>query len=226
MDAAATDDTNDTRERLLDAAERLFVAKGFEATSVRDITAAAGCNVAAVNYHFGGKDRLYREVFRRLLGQLRDRRIAAVEGALEAAGDRADLELFVQAFAEAFVEPLLEDGRGARLMHFLDREMHNPHLPPETFFGELIRPMMEFHTQALERVIGPVEPMAARMCLMSMVGQLVHILKAHHLFGSVEELDVVPLDLREHIRHFVRFSTAGVRACAGAARGGPGEAST
>jgi len=220
------DQTNDTRERLLDAAERLFVAKGFDATSVRDITAAAGCNVAAVNYHFGGKGRLYRETFRRLLGQLRDRRIAAIEGALEAAGDRADLELFLRAFAEAFVEPLLEDGRGARLMHFLDREMHNPHLPPETFFGELIRPMMEFHTQALERVVGPVEPMTARMCLMSLVGQLIHILKAHHMFGSVEELGMAPPDLRDHIRHFVRFSAAGVRACVGAGPAPPGEVST
>ncbi len=222
----ARDETADTRERLLDAAERLFGAKGFDATSVRDITAAAGCNVAAVNYHFGGKDRLYRETFRRLLGQLRDRRIAAIEAALAAAGDRADLELFLRAFAEAFVEPLLEDGRGARLMHFLDREMHNPHLPPETFFGELIRPMMQFHTQALEQVVGPVEPMAARMCLMSLVGQLVHILKAHHVFGSVEGVDIVPPDLQDHIRHFVRFSAAGIRACVRAAGDTPGEVST
>jgi len=54
-----TDISFDTRERLLDAAEKLFCQKGFEGTSIRDITAEAGCNIAAVNYHFGGKEKLY-----------------------------------------------------------------------------------------------------------------------------------------------------------------------
>jgi AcrR family transcriptional regulator len=56
-----------TREQLLDAAERLFARRGFDATSVREITGAAACNLAAVNYHFGGKRALYREAFRRRL---------------------------------------------------------------------------------------------------------------------------------------------------------------
>ena len=44
----------ETHERILQAAENLFSTKGFEATSVRDITTEANCNVASVNYHFGG----------------------------------------------------------------------------------------------------------------------------------------------------------------------------
>jgi len=70
--------TGDARERLLDAAERLFAEHGFRAASVREITVAAGCNLAAVNYHFGGKLNLYREVFARRLRALRERRIAGV----------------------------------------------------------------------------------------------------------------------------------------------------
>ncbi|MHC4772177.1 MAG: TetR/AcrR family transcriptional regulator [Planctomycetota bacterium] len=53
------------RGRLLDVAESLFCEKGFEGVSVRELTAAAGCNLAAVNYYFGGKDKLYAEMFRR-----------------------------------------------------------------------------------------------------------------------------------------------------------------
>src|SRR5207247_5993504 len=68
----------ETRERVLDAAERLFAERGFRATSIRDITAAARCNVAAVNYHFGGKVGLYREMFRRRLAALRERRVAGL----------------------------------------------------------------------------------------------------------------------------------------------------
>ena len=43
-------DCEDTRERILAAAQKLFADKGFDATSVRDITTEAGCNVASVNY--------------------------------------------------------------------------------------------------------------------------------------------------------------------------------
>ena len=53
-----------TKERLLDEAESLFAQRGFDGVSVREITAAARCNLAAVNYHFGNKKNLYVEVFR------------------------------------------------------------------------------------------------------------------------------------------------------------------
>ncbi|MEJ2220434.1 MAG: TetR family transcriptional regulator, partial [Desulfobacterales bacterium] len=53
-----------TRERILDEAESLFALKGYDAVSVREITGAANCNLAAVNYHFGNKRNLYLEVFR------------------------------------------------------------------------------------------------------------------------------------------------------------------
>ena len=55
----------ETRDRILDAAERLFVEHGFEGTSMRMITGAANANLAAVNYHFGSKDALIQAVFRR-----------------------------------------------------------------------------------------------------------------------------------------------------------------
>ena len=56
---------SDTRERILDVAERLFMERGYEATSLRMVTGAAEVNLAAVNYHFGSKEGLLREVFRR-----------------------------------------------------------------------------------------------------------------------------------------------------------------
>src|SRR5436309_2278461 len=93
--------TSETRsqvcDRLLDVAERLFAERGFRATSVRDITAEASCNVAAVNYYFGGKDNLYREMFRRRLGALRDQRIASIERGLTEVAP-ASLEGLLRAF--------------------------------------------------------------------------------------------------------------------------------
>src|ERR1051325_9074047 len=71
-----------TRERLIEAAERLFAARGDRATSGRGLTSEAGCNVASVNYHFGGKEGLYREMFRRRLAALREQRIAGLRKAM------------------------------------------------------------------------------------------------------------------------------------------------
>ena len=57
----------DTRERILDTAEQLFAEHGFDGTSIRDVTTAAGVNLAAVHYHFGSKEDLLRAVLERVV---------------------------------------------------------------------------------------------------------------------------------------------------------------
>lgn len=71
-----------TKERILTAAEELFARHGFDGASLRQLTAAAGVNLAAVNYHFGSKDRLIEEVFRRRLDQLNGHRMTALSPGL------------------------------------------------------------------------------------------------------------------------------------------------
>ena len=68
----------DTRTRILDAAESLFVSHGLDATTLRMITAEAQANLAAVNYHFGSKEALVEAVFRRRLTWLNEQRIGAL----------------------------------------------------------------------------------------------------------------------------------------------------
>ena len=67
--------SQDTKTRILDAAEGLFMAHGFEATSLRQLTAAAGVNLAAVNYHFGSKEELFQAVLTRRLDPMNQERI-------------------------------------------------------------------------------------------------------------------------------------------------------
>jgi AcrR family transcriptional regulator len=69
----------DTKTRILDAAERLFVEHGFEATSLRQLTSAAGVNLAAVNYHFGSKEELFQAVLTRRLDPMNQERIERLE---------------------------------------------------------------------------------------------------------------------------------------------------
>jgi AcrR family transcriptional regulator len=87
--AVALDATSpDTKTRILDAAERLFVEHGFEATSLRSLTSAAGVNLAAVHYHFGSKEELFQAVLTRRLDPMNQERIHLLEKVEREAGAR------------------------------------------------------------------------------------------------------------------------------------------
>ena len=77
--AAPLDTSPDTKTRILDAAESLFMEHGFEATSLRQLTSAAGVNLAAVNYHFGSKEELFQSVLTRRLDPMNQERIELLE---------------------------------------------------------------------------------------------------------------------------------------------------
>jgi len=87
--AAPIDTTSqDTKSRIIDAAEHLFMEHGFEATSLRSLTAAAGVNLAAVNYHFGSKEDLFQAVLTRRLDALNQERIDLLARLEREAGER------------------------------------------------------------------------------------------------------------------------------------------
>jgi AcrR family transcriptional regulator len=77
-----------TKSRILDAAEQLFMEHGFEATSLRSLTAAAGVNLAAVHYHFGSKEELFQAVLTRRLDPMNVERIKLLERLEREAGGR------------------------------------------------------------------------------------------------------------------------------------------
>src|SRR5271154_2961756 len=89
----------DTKERILDTAERLFCEHGFEATSLRAITAAAGVNLAAVNYHFQTKDSLVHAVIQRRMQPINAKRLELLNACEKITGDGIpDLNKIIEAF--------------------------------------------------------------------------------------------------------------------------------
>jgi AcrR family transcriptional regulator len=102
-----------TKEKLMDAAEQLFARRGFHGTSVRDITGAAGVDLALVNYHFGSKKQLLAAVIERrgqVLNQERLQRLAAER--LRAAPDPPSTESVVDAFLDPILDRLSHAGAG------------------------------------------------------------------------------------------------------------------
>jgi AcrR family transcriptional regulator len=199
------------QDRLMETAEDLFCSRGFNETSVRDIAAAAGCNIASVNYYFGGKDNLYVEVWRRRLTQMRDVRLASIEKVMSA-GDRPRLEDLLTSYANAFVEPLVDGGHSDRFLSLMAREMVEPHLPPEMFLNEMIVPVINALAEALQRICPWLADRQVRLVILSIVGQLIQTVIAKGMFEQGDHPELPKLDLSESVEHIVRFSAAGIRA--------------
>jgi len=103
-DAATVEETlAATKQAVFVTAERLFAVNGFQKVSVRDITAAAGVNLASVNYHFGSKDALLFDIFRKRTGELNRERARM----LHAAQDRHGGQPPVREILEALFAPPL-----------------------------------------------------------------------------------------------------------------------
>ncbi|WP_024867959.1 TetR/AcrR family transcriptional regulator [Pseudoxanthomonas suwonensis] len=152
-----------TKDRILGAAEELFAQHGFAATSLRQVTSLAAVNIAAVNYHFGSKENLVNEVFRRRMdgmtaarleqletalrehpGELEPILAAFIEPALALAQDRNGGASFVRVIARAYAEhneslrKFLSDHYGHVLREF-GKALHAclPQLDKETLYWRL-----------------------------------------------------------------------------------------
>ena len=202
------------QDRLLDAAEELFCEHGFEGTSIRDISAAAGCNIASVNYYFGGKDKLYLEVWRRHLLLMRDTRIASIEKVMSQNQGKPRLEDLLKSYANAFIEPLIDESRGRRLMKLMVRETLDRHLPQNMFLKEMIIPVMTALQQALMKICPGLEESKARLVILSIAAQLVHPVHIRAMFEQADDVELPMFDLAEVVDHVVAFSAAGIRAYA------------
>ena len=128
--------SQDTKSRILDAAELLFMEHGFEATSLRQLTAAAGVNLAAVNYHFGSKEELFQAVLTRRLDPMNQERIDLLARYEREAGSKP---LTCEKILSAMLIPALrlsrDEKRGGK--HFL-RVLGRAYADPAPFIRNFL----------------------------------------------------------------------------------------
>ncbi|WP_415035628.1 TetR/AcrR family transcriptional regulator [Azonexus sp.] len=148
----------DTRARILDAAERLFMAHGYDGTSMRQITGEAGVNLAAVNYHFGSKEALIQEVFRRRLDWLNEERMRALDE-MEAAAEGQALKpsQIVDAFFGTMIRMAEDEERGGVIfLRLLGRTLTEPSDFIRAFLAHEYKTVVERYKQALFRSLPDV----------------------------------------------------------------------
>ena len=129
-----------TRERILEAALDLFGERGLTGTTVRDIAQRAKVNVAAISYHFGGKDELYRAVATTVIGSIEARVRDRVAPLLDnPPRDRAGALKALEDFAETMVEVIVGPEEMRRVARFIIREQMQPTFAFEILFGVMGR---------------------------------------------------------------------------------------
>ena len=201
----------DVRRRILEAASNLFAETGFDRTSVRDITKQARCNVASVNYYFGGKDNLYLEVYRQRLTILRQVRIDGINDAMKQREHEVSVEELIRGFAGAFLKPLADKKNGKTLMQLMWREMVEPRLPKRMFLEEVITPVTNTLTDAMKKVCPKLDDNEIHLLIDSIVAQLIHVVMMQKFLSGQQPDDVSILEMPEYIDHIVEFSAAGIR---------------
>ena len=198
--------SSSTQERILVAAEALFAKRGFDGASLRQLTAAAGVNLAAVNYHFGSKDKLVEQVFRRRLDALNGQRLAA----LERVAGRASTTL--EEVLEAYIRPAMElshDDHGALFMRVLARAFAEHDDTLRQFLSDHYGHVIRQFTAEFARLLPQLERAELYWRIDLVTGALTHAMSG---FGLIRRKSgVSELTHREQtIVHLVRFSAAGL----------------
>lgn len=197
----------ETRARLLETAGHLFGERGFKRVTVREICKAAKANVAAVNYHFGDKLGLYREVLQGAIDAMRE----TSEAARQAGAGRPPEEQ-LRRFIGVFLHRVLSPG-SASIHRLITREMNDPTPVLDDLVEQGVRPRIEYLSDVVARIMG-CERKDERVlrCVASVQAQAVSYFPnaiAARL-GFVLEPTEARIEAAAH--HIATFSLAGVRA--------------
>jgi AcrR family transcriptional regulator len=200
----------ETRARLLHAAERLFADRGFKDVTVRDICRDAAANVAAVNYHFGDKMGLYREVLQGAIDAVR-----ATTEAGRQAGAGCSTEEKLRRFVAVFLQRVLAPGHET-LHRLIQREIDDPTLALDALIDQGVRPRVEYLAGLVADLIGcePSDDVALRS-VGSLMSQAVLYVRRNPVAERMGfPVTRTPAEIDEAARHIAEFSIGGIKAVA------------
>ena len=197
-----------TRERLLKVAGETFAEKGVRATTVREICDRAGTNIAAVSYHFGGKDQLYRHVLGSIFAYIMGKYPPDL-GQDEARTPRERLFAFVR----SFLLRLLDPEQPAWHRRLMAREMAEPSPAMREAIEKGIRKAVGLLKQIVAEILGPdAEKQSVDRCVASVIGQCLFYHHGRHIAARVlPHVAIAPENVDNLARHIADFSLAGIK---------------
>jgi AcrR family transcriptional regulator len=206
--ALAEESHDATRAHLLEAAAEVFAEVGFRTATVRQICEKAGANIAAVNYHFGDKEELYKAV-------LRDTFISAVAKYPADFGlpPKANAEQRLRAFIHSFFLRLFSEGPSARHGKLMAREMIEPTSALDIVVHEGIRSMSSVLLSIMNDLLGSkASDETKRLCAMSVVSQVLFYKHCRPVVTRMfPEMKFDAAALEQLTAHVTRFSLAAIK---------------
>lgn len=195
-----------TKDRILTAAESLFARHGFEGASLRQVTTNAGVNLAAVNYHFGSKEKLVEQVFKRRLDALNQHRLS------ELAKVRQSGNVTLEALLGAFIRPALElshDAGGALFVRVLARAFAEHDDSLRQFLSENYGHVLRQFTAEFALLLPHLEKSELYWRIDMVSGALTHAMSG---FGIIQRKDHVSAQAHREqtAAHLIRFVAAGL----------------
>jgi len=201
----------ETRERLLRTGQRLFAERGFKRVTIREVCRGARANVAAVNYHFGNKLGLYREVVQVAIDALRGTTDAAKEAA-----EGCPAEERLRRFVQVYVRRLLATTPDDWIHRLINREIADPTTAIDAIVDQGIRPRLDYLTEVVAELMDRElsDPRVIRS-VVSLQAQSVAYLPNPLAERLGLKPKLTPAEIDQVAHHIVEFSLAGIRAIAG-----------
>ena len=206
-----------TKDSILNAAERLFAERGYEATSLRAITTAAGVNLAAVNYHFQSKNQLLRALFTRGMQRLNRERTALLDSYEAEYGEKP---IPPDKLVRALIGPMLDvsgdQRKGGKVFGMLLGRMYaSPQGPLDDILVSDIAKFSERFKSAIQRSLPeiPLEDLFWRSFFA--IGATAHTLISSHLIEIISHGLCDPDDREAILEKLTAFILAGLKAPTG-----------
>jgi TetR/AcrR family transcriptional regulator, regulator of cefoperazone and chloramphenicol sensitivity len=208
---AVSDKTGDdfrTRSRLLETAGRVFAEKGYDRAMAREICKLARVNPAAINYHFGGKDRLYFEVLSEA-----HRQIFLVNDieAIMATSDPPERKLEI--FLARQIQGLLNPTSDSWSLKLVAREMAAPTEPGHELVEKEVNPKLRIVRQIIAHIMNlPIDHPAVLRGFLLVISQTVYVFQNQLILERiVSDLKITPDWVNEFVKDVCAFCITGVR---------------
>ncbi len=212
--------TKNTKEGLLDAAEKLFAQEGYHGTSVRAITNAAGAHLASINYHFGSKKELLKQVLERRIIPINRDRLRMLGHALELA-KRENRPPTVMEVVKAFADPLFTRARASdsivTFANIVQISLAQHDSTVGVMFLKIMRPMVDAFIKALGLALPGQDDRQLHLKLHFMLGSMLHGMRMLSLSKNPSYRDLhvgfsAHMDTEALMEHMYRYIVAGLEA--------------